>query len=53
MKDYKDLANKILFFISYPKTCKKKLRYSKKRLIRFDYNINLNKYLSVVISLKN
>ena len=53
MKDYKDLANKILFFISHPKTCKKKLRYSKKRLIRFDYNINLNKYLSVVISLKN
>ena len=53
MKDYKDLANKILFFISHPKICKIKLNYSKKRLNRFNYNINLNKYLNAVISLND
>ena len=45
---YRDLANKILFFISNKKACEKKLKFSHKRLHRFDYNLNLNKYLNVV-----
>lgn len=48
--DYIDLSNKILFFYLNRKECKKKLRHAKKRLLRFDYNRNLNKYYNLLVS---
>jgi glycosyltransferase involved in cell wall biosynthesis len=46
--DYKDLANKILFFYHNKFICKKKLLYAKTMLRRFNYNNNLKKYFKVV-----
>ena len=51
VKDYKDLARKIIFYTKNKKTCKKMLKYSKSRLIRFDYNTNLKKYFDLVNSI--
>ena len=45
VSDYKDLAKKILFFKSNKFDCLKKIKYAKKRLDRFNYNKNLEKYL--------
>jgi len=46
--DYKNLANKIFFYLSHKNQCAKKLMFARKRLKRFDLNINLNKYLKIV-----
>jgi len=46
--DYKDLVKKINYFLLNKKECKKKLKYAKKRLIRFNYNNNLNKYYELI-----
>ena len=46
--DYKTLANKILFFSKNKLVCKKKLKYARKRLSRFDYYKNLNLYFKMV-----
>lgn len=43
-----DLAKKILFYEKNKKILKKKSIYAYKRLIRFDYNINLEKYYKVI-----
>lgn len=51
VSNYKDLANKILFFKSNKKKCIKKLKYACKRLDRFDYNKNLNKYYNLLLSI--
>ena len=48
--NYKDLANKILFYLSNKKIFKKMLLHSKFRLKRFDYNTNLKKYFLLVNS---
>ena len=45
ISDYEDLAKKILFFRSNKFDCLKKIKHAKKRLHRFDYNKNLEKYL--------
>jgi len=47
-EDYKDLKNKLLFYIYNKKKCKKMLKYAKKKLHRFDYFKNLNKYLNLI-----
>jgi len=49
-KDHKDLANKIMFYSSNKKNCKKMLNHSKYRLQRFDYNKNLKRYLDLINS---
>jgi glycosyltransferase involved in cell wall biosynthesis len=46
--DYKDLAKKILLFYKNKKKYKKKNKIAYKRLKRFDYNYNLNKYFKLV-----
>lgn len=46
--DYRTLANKVLFYAKNKSTCKKKLKYARKRLSRFDYNKNLNLYFKMV-----
>jgi glycosyltransferase involved in cell wall biosynthesis len=51
MKNYKDLANKILFFKSNTLICKKKIQHASKRLSRFDFDTNLKKYLKITYSL--
>ncbi len=49
--DYKSLSKKITQYAKNKKSLEKKIKYSYKRLIRFDYNENLNRYLKVVNSL--
>lgn len=46
--DYKDLSKKILNFYKDRKILKKKSLLAKKYLYRFDYQINLNKYLLIL-----
>jgi glycosyltransferase involved in cell wall biosynthesis len=46
--DYKDLSKKILNYLANKKKYQKKLKFAHKRLFRFDYNLNLNRYLDVV-----
>lgn len=46
--DYKDLANKILFFYNNRLICKKKSLHAKKMLKRFNYKNNLQKYFRVI-----
>jgi len=46
--DYKELAKKIIFFNSNKKLCLKKMMVAHKRLLRFDYNKNLNKYYNLI-----
>tara|TARA_B100000989_G_scaffold78401_1_gene55807 strand:- start:4304 stop:5401 length:1098 start_codon:yes stop_codon:yes gene_type:complete len=48
INDYKNLANKIVFFKRNNKNLKKKLLFAKKNLKRFDLNQNLNKFLRIV-----
>ena len=43
-----DLSKKIIFFIKNKTKCKKMLNTSIKKLDRFDYKVNLKKYLSLV-----
>ena len=49
--DYKKLAKLIIDFKLNRKNKIKKLQYAKKNLYRFDYKVNLNKYLDLVNSL--
>ena len=49
--DYESLSKKITQYTKNKKSLEKKIKYSNKRLIRFDYKKNLNKYLKVVNSL--
>ena len=51
--EYKSLSKKILQYIKYKKSLEKKIKYANKRLNRFDYEKNLNRYLKVVNSLCN
>ncbi len=51
MKNSDDLKKKILFYFRNKKNCLKKIKYAKKRLSRFDYNANMNKYLKLVNSI--
>ena len=48
--DYNDLISKVLFFNSKKKVCEKKLKYARKRLHRFNYDKNLEKYYNLVKS---
>ena len=48
--DYNDLISKVLFFNSKRKVCEKKLKYARKRLHRFNYDKNLEKYYNLVKS---
>jgi glycosyltransferase involved in cell wall biosynthesis len=48
--NYLELAKKILFFRNNYKICLKKKAIAKSGLERFDYKINLNKYLKLVKS---
>ncbi len=49
--DYMDLSNKILTFIANKKKYEKKLKFAHKRLHRFNYDLNLNKYFNAVNAL--
>ena len=51
--NHEDLENKIKYFLSNKKKCIKKLKFAKKRLYRFDYNFNLNKYYKTIINYLN
>jgi len=44
----KILKKKIEYFLLNKKSCIKKLNFAKKRLNRFDYNYNLNKYYKTI-----
>ena len=46
-----DLSNKILTFIANKKKYEKKLKFAHKRLNRFNYDLNLNKYFNAVRAL--
>ncbi len=48
---HKQLAKYILIYLKKRNLCKKMLNYAYKKLYRFDYNLNLYKYLAVVNSL--
>ena len=48
--DYKKLSKLIINFNLRKKINNKKLKYAKDHLYRFDYNINLKKYLNLVNS---
>ena len=48
--DYKNLSKLIINFNLRKKINKKKLKYAKNQLYRFDYNVNLKKYLNLVNS---
>jgi len=47
-----ELSQKIIFYIKNKTKCKKLLNNSIKKLDRFDYKINLKKYLSVIKNIK-
>ena len=46
--DHKDLVKKINYFLKNKKICEKKIKFSQKRLIRFDLNFNLDKYYKII-----
>jgi len=46
--NYKELAKKIMFFHSNKKLCHKMMLMGNKRLKRFDHNLNLIKYSSLI-----
>jgi len=48
IKDHKQLSQKIIFAIENKKKCLKKILFAKKRLQRFDFSKNLNKYFNVL-----
>ena len=48
VRDYKDLARKILYYWKNEKQRKKMIQVGFKNLDRFDYNRNLNKYYSKI-----
>lgn len=46
--NYKELSKKIIFFKQNKKKCQKKLSFAKKRLNRFDFFENLDKYYNIL-----
>ena len=46
--NYNQLANKMIYYKKNKKKCLKKLSHAIKKLHRFDYQINLKKYLNLV-----
>jgi len=48
VRDYKNLAKKIIYYSSQKKNLKKKTLFAYKNLKRFDYNSNLKKYLYLI-----
>lgn len=46
--NYKELANKILFYSKNKILCERKLNFAKKRLNRFNYKKNLNLYSKII-----
>lgn len=48
--DYKDLSNKVIYFVKNKSKSKKLLNFAKKNLHRFNYKSNLDKYYSLVRS---
>ena len=46
--NHNQLANKIIYYEKNKKKCLKKLSHAIKKLHRFDYQINLRKYLNLV-----
>ena len=48
INDYKNLANKIIFFKKNKKNLKKKLLFARKNLKRFDLSQNLNKFSRII-----
>ena len=46
--DFKDLSEKILFFIKNRNLCNQKLKFAKHKLKRFDYFSNLHKYFNLI-----
>ena len=49
--NYKELANKIVYYLNNKKKCKILLENAINKLYRFDYNKNLQKYLDTVSDL--
>ncbi len=49
--NYIKLSNYILFYLKNKNSCKKMSSYAFKKLDRFDYKINLNKYYKIIKSL--
>ena len=49
--DYETLSKKIIYFNENKKKIKKMSSNGKKSLYRFDYNINMNKYLKIINNL--
>jgi len=49
--DYNNLSKKIIYYSKNKKKAKKMLNYSKERLNRFDYKLNLNKYYNLIESI--
>lgn len=49
--NYKELAKQIIYFKKNKNICKAKLKYARKRLFRFDYKLNLNKYKRIISKL--
>ena len=48
INNYKDIANKIIFFLNNKKTVKRKIKNGFSSLDRFDYKLNLNKYFKII-----
>ena len=52
IRDYKQLSKLILNYSKNKFKCQKKLKYAKNYLNRFDYQLNLKKYLNLVNSVR-
>ena len=50
IENYKDLYEKIIFYIKNKKKCKKMVNISVKALERFDYKKNLEKYFNIIMN---
>ena len=48
--DYNELSNKIIYYYKNKSKINSMLKFSKKNIKRFDYDINLNKYYNLVKS---
>ena len=46
--DYKNLSNKIIYYLKKKNQTKKMLLFSKKKLFRFDSKVNLKKYYNLI-----
>lgn len=48
VSNYRELSEKIMFFLTNKQLCFNKIKHAKKRLCRFDYDLNLKKYYKFV-----